>query len=143
MLTNIRLIPQTGAFLACTFWNLWLFYVSVVTLLTALVARLWRLDMILLQRRAAVGWRAWLLPVAIWSPCIVYCIVGSIVGADGPYTFPQNGWAMCYLSDALQYTAVGHFMCIMIVYITLAVRLRQARSRIFNEYWYEHWRTSN
>ena len=106
ILTEIRIIPQTGVFLVCDLWNVWVYCLSIASMVAFIIFRLWRLDLILVQRREGKGWRLYLPVFLIWCPCIIYSIAGSVTYGDGPYYFEQKGWVMCYMANALLYTLV-------------------------------------
>jgi len=134
VLVNIKVLPSAGAFLQCNLFNLWLFNLVLPALPTCLIFRLWRLDLILNQHRAARGWVWYVPPMLLWTPTLVYSLVLQVTFDGGPYYFPQNGWVMCFSPSWAAYCLGVHFVAIVCVYITLVYRLRAARSRIFHEY---------
>jgi len=122
----------------CSLWGYWFFVLGIASVALVYIERLWRLDLIIVQRKSARRFRLHSLPGFAFLVGVAISAAGTAMGADGPYIFPTVGQyedvVMCYQSDTFTYLIMVYIVLLAVTYITLAIRLRGSRVRIYLEY---------
>jgi hypothetical protein len=128
MVPSLDMVPLTGVFANCSFWQLWphvcFGFFGWVSILGLRFARLY------LVFRLKVRWPTWkmnLLFLPMWVPSLFYAVFGTIFADDvfGPE---------CFMNTSFYYALAAYAAVFLVLYVFFMVTLRGVRHRLFNEY---------
>lgn len=130
----VRLVPPTGAFYSCAFWGAWMYHTFGMSLcLTIICFRFARLYRIIIMRKSAGGWFQ-ALPLLLIAPNVIISIVLTIMDGNRHIIEASTGSDICYMLPGFFFTYICYHLVLALLFCYLALRLRQSRFKIYNEY---------